>query len=226
VAIDHAPQPGKGDWSPDSTPAKGYVQASQGNSFGGIALGLDSYQNRLLSLKPADGRLSSGLVREELLMSAVAGCRVFCCATLLLLLEVNVSSAQSKDVAFPTLPTGAGAIAKDAPKQLTQTASGLRYRVLRAGKGQMPKATDKVKVNYHGWLDGGKVFDSSYDRKQPISFPLNRVIKGWTEGMQLVGEGGMIELEIPSALGYGDDGAGPIPGGATLHFLVELLKIE
>jgi FKBP-type peptidyl-prolyl cis-trans isomerase len=113
----------------------------------------------------------------------------------------------------------------------------------------MPKATDKVKVNYHGWLDGGKVFDSSYDRKKPISFPLNRVIKGWTEGMQLVGEGGMIELEIPSALGYGDAGAGDviqwhdlikagqggygdagagdvIPGGATLHFLVELLKIE
>jgi FKBP-type peptidyl-prolyl cis-trans isomerase len=91
----------------------------------------------------------------------------------------------------------------------------------------MPKATDKVKVNYHGWLDGGKVFDSSYDRKSPISFPLNRVIKGWTEGMQLVGEGGMIELEIPSTLGYGAGGVpGTIPGGATLHFLVELLKIE
>ena len=91
----------------------------------------------------------------------------------------------------------------------------------------MPKATDTVKVHYHGWLDGGKVFDSSYKRKSPISFPLDQVIKGWTEGMQLVGEGGMIELEIPSALGYGDNGIpGTIPGGATLHFLVELLKIE
>ena len=91
----------------------------------------------------------------------------------------------------------------------------------------MPKATDKVKVHYHGWLDSGKVFDSSYQRKSPISFPLNGVIQGWTEGMQLVAEGGMIELEIPSALGYGDDGMpGAIPGGATLHFLVELLKIE
>jgi len=160
-------------------------------------------------------------------MSAAAWCRVLCCATLLLLLEVKPGSAQSKEVAFPALPAGAGAIAEDAPKQFTQTASGLRYRILRAGKGQMPKATDKVKVNYHGWLDGGKVFDSSYERKSPISFPLNRVIKGWTEGMQLVGEGGMIELEIPSALGYGDRGIpGTIPGGASLHFLVELLKVE
>ena len=91
----------------------------------------------------------------------------------------------------------------------------------------MPIGTDTVKVNYHGWLDGGKVFDSSYERKDPISFPLNGVIKGWTEGMQLVGEGGMIELEIPSSLGYGDRGIpGTIPGGATLHFLVELLKVE
>jgi FKBP-type peptidyl-prolyl cis-trans isomerase len=71
------------------------------------------------------------------------------------------------------------------------------------------------------------VFDSSYERREPISFPLNGVIKGWTEGMQLVGEGGMIELEIPANLGYGDRGAGrDIPGGATLHFVVELLKVE
>ncbi len=164
---------------------------------------------------------------KEILVSASACFRVLCCAALLLTLEVKLSSAQSKDVAFPDLPTGSGAIAKDAPKKFAKTASGLHYRILRAGKGPMPKATDKVKVNYHGWLDGGKVFDSSYDSKKPISFPLNRVIKGWTEGMQLVGEGGMIELEIPSALGYGDRGIpGTIPGGASLHFLVELLKIE
>jgi FKBP-type peptidyl-prolyl cis-trans isomerase len=142
-------------------------------------------------------------------------------------MELNLRAAQAEDVAYPTLPTGAGAIDKDAPKQFTQTASGLRYRVLRSGKGAKPQSTDKVKVNYHGWLTGGKVFDSSYDRKKPISFPLDGVIKGWTEGMQLVGEGGMIELEIPSALGYGDGGIpGTIPGGASLHFLVELLKIE
>ena len=84
-----------------------------------------------------------------------------------------------------------------------------------------------MEVNYHGWLDGGKVFDSSYQRGESIEFPLNGVIPGWTEGMQLVGEEGMIELEIPSNLGYGARGAGGvIPPNATLHFLVELIDVK
>ena len=136
-------------------------------------------------------------------------------------------SVKAEDVPLPTMPKNAGKVDADAPKTFTTTASGLKYRILRKGDGAKPAATDKVNVNYHGWLDGGKVFDSSYDRGQPISFGLNQVIKGWTEGMQLVGTGGMIELEIPSDLGYGARGAGGlIPGGATLHFLVELNKIE
>lgn len=131
------------------------------------------------------------------------------------------------EVAFPKLPDGAGEIAADAPKTFTITKSGLRYRVLRKGTGKQPTAKNKVDVHYHGWLNGGKVFDSSYQRKESISFPLNGVIPGWTEGMQQVGEGGMIELEIPSKLGYGDRGAGNvIPGGATLHFLVELIEVK
>ena len=82
-------------------------------------------------------------------------------------------------------------------------------------------------MNYRGWLDNGKEFDSSYSRGEPISFPLNGVIPGWTEGMQLVGEGGMIELWIPSKLGYGARGAGrDIPPNATLHFVVELIKVQ
>jgi FKBP-type peptidyl-prolyl cis-trans isomerase FkpA len=158
-------------------------------------------------------------------MSLVALFRVSLFATLVFAL--NLGCARSADVPFPKLPNGAGEIAKDAPKEFKKTASGLRYRILREGSGAKPKATDTVKVNYHGWLEGGKVFDSSYKRKEPISFPLNHVIKGWTEGMQLVGEGGMIELEIPAKLGYGNRGAGKdIPGGATLHFLVELIKVE
>src|SRR5262249_39235646 len=80
--------------------------------------------------------------------------------------------------------------------------------VLRKGKGAAPKATNSVTVHYEGWLDGGRVFDSSYKRNDRISFPLNGVIKGWTEGLQLVSTGGMIELEIPSKLGYGERGAG------------------
>ena len=132
------------------------------------------------------------------------------------------------DVPHPKLPAGAGMIDADAPKTFTKTASGLQYRVLRKGKGANPKASDTVKVNYHGWLDNGTTFDSSYERKEPISFPLNGVIKGWTEGMQLVGAGGMIELVIPSDLGYGDRGTpgGPIPPKATLHFLVELIDVR
>ncbi len=82
-------------------------------------------------------------------------------------------------------------------------------------------------VHYRGWLDDGKEFDSSYKRNDPATFPLNRVIPGWTEGMQLVGKGGMIELEIPSELGYGAAGSpGAIPPNARLHFLVELIDIK
>lgn len=144
----------------------------------------------------------------------------------LLLAEVAMSADESKEAPLPELPKGAGKVDKDAPKKFTATESGLKYRVLRKGTDK-PAATDTVKVNYHGWLDNGKVFDSSYKRGEPISFPLNRVIKGWTEGMQLVGEGGMIELEIPANLAYGDRGAGDaVPPKATLHFLVELLKVE
>ncbi|MBT4790050.1 MAG: FKBP-type peptidyl-prolyl cis-trans isomerase [Halobacteriovoraceae bacterium] len=108
-----------------------------------------------------------------------------------------------------------------------KTASGLVYEVLKEGTGKLPTATDKVEVHYHGTLTNGDVFDSSVDRGKTISFPLNRVIKGWTEGLQLVKEGGKIKLVIPSELGYGDAGAPPkIPGGATLVFEVELFKVN
>lgn len=146
----------------------------------------------------------------------------------LVLIGSSVLAMQNDDGAeFPKLPKGAGKIAADASKAFTKTDSGLKYRVLRKGTDAKPKATDKIEVHYHGWLDGGRVFDSSYDRGETIAFGLNQVIKGWTEGMQLVGEGGMIELEIPSDLGYGASGAGGvIPPNATLHFLVELKEIK
>lgn len=136
-------------------------------------------------------------------------------------------TSESKDVPFPELPKGAGQIDNDAAKEFTETKSGLKYRILRQGAGAVPKATNTVRVHYHGWLDNGKVFDSSYRRNEDISFGLNQVIKGWTEGMQLVGAGGMIELQIPSDLGYGNRGAPPdIPPKATLHFLVELIEVK
>jgi len=138
----------------------------------------------------------------------------------------NVATDQP-EVAFPTLPKGAGKIDDNAPKKFTTTESGLKYRVLRAGNGPKPTARQSVVVHYHGWLDNKKVFDSSYDRNETLTFGLNQVIPGWTEGMQLVDKGGMIELEIPSNLGYGARGAGGvIPPNATLHFLVELKEIK
>jgi FKBP-type peptidyl-prolyl cis-trans isomerase FkpA len=138
-----------------------------------------------------------------------------------------LSDQDAKEIKLPALPKGAGKLDIEPPKTFVTTQSGLKYRVLRKGEGKAPKATQTVKVHYHGWLTNGTVFDSSYERDESISFPLNQVIGGWTEGMQLVGEGGMIELEIPSDLGYGNRGAPPdIPPKATLHFLVELLKVQ
>ncbi|MFT6633306.1 MAG: FKBP-type peptidyl-prolyl cis-trans isomerase FkpA [Bacteriovoracaceae bacterium] len=116
--------------------------------------------------------------------------------------------------------------AKKNPKAKT-TASGLVYEMIKEGTGKTPVATDTVEVHYHGTLTNGEVFDSSVDRGKKISFPLNRVIKGWTEGLQLLKEGGKVKLVIPSELAYGDAGAPPkIPGGATLIFEVELFKVN
>jgi FKBP-type peptidyl-prolyl cis-trans isomerase len=146
----------------------------------------------------------------------------------LLPFSMETAVAADAEVPHPKLPAGAGKLDADAPKTFSTTPSGLQYRVLRKGTGANPKATNQVQVNYHGWLDDGTVFDSSYKRGEAIDFGLNQVIPGWTEGMQLVGKGGMIELVIPSKLGYGARGTpgGPIPPNATLHFLVELLDVR
>jgi len=106
-----------------------------------------------------------------------------------------------------------------------QTASGLQYLVLQAGDGASPTASDTVKVHYHGTLLDGTVFDSSVERGQPISFGLNQVISGWTEGLQLMQEGGKSRLFIPAPLAYGDRAAGVIPPGSMLIFDVELLEV-
>ena len=107
------------------------------------------------------------------------------------------------------------------------TASGLQYVVLETGTGSTrPTATDRVKVHYHGTLIDGTVFDSSVDRGEPISFALNKVIPGWTEGLQLMVEGEKTRLFIPSKLGYGNRAAGKIKPGSTLIFDVELIGIN
>lgn len=107
------------------------------------------------------------------------------------------------------------------------TASGLQYEVLRAGNGAKPKATDSVLVNYKGTLLDGKQFDSSYDRGEPITFTLNQVIKGWTEGVQLMNGGSKYKFFVPYNLAYGERGYGPdIPPYSTLIFEIELLKVN
>lgn len=106
------------------------------------------------------------------------------------------------------------------------TESGLQYEVIKMGKGKQPTATDRVKVHYHGTLINGTVFDSSVERGEPITFGLNQVIAGWTEGVQLMPVGSKFRFFIPQELGYGSRPAGQIPPYSTLIFEVELLGIE
>ena len=107
-----------------------------------------------------------------------------------------------------------------------KTASGIVITTLKEGSGASPKSTETVKVHYRGVLENGKEFDSSYGRGQPASFPLNRVIACWTEGVQTMKVGGKVKLLCPSALAYGSRGVpGTIPPDATLIFEVELLEI-
>ena len=114
-----------------------------------------------------------------------------------------------------------------AEKGAIVTESGLVFLSLKEGSGPTPVATDVVKVNYRGTFTDGREFDSSYKRGQPASFPLNRVIKCWTEGVQRIKVGGKAKLTCPSAIAYGERGAGAdIPPNTTLQFEVELLGIN
>ena len=134
--------------------------------------------------------------------------------------RVGAAAAAEKKAAEPFL-------AKDAAeKGAKKTASGLIYTEVKAGEGDMPKATDTVKVHYTGKLTDGTVFDSSVKRGEPATFPLNGVVKCWTEGLQLMKVGGKATLVCPSDIAYGDQGRPPqIKPGATLVFDVELLEI-
>lgn len=126
-----------------------------------------------------------------------------------------------------TKEQGEAFLAENALKEgVITTESGLQYEVLKMGKGKKPSETDRVKVHYHGTLIDGTVFDSSVERGEPIVFGLNQVIKGWTEGVQLMPVGSKFRFYIPEELGYGSRAAGSIPPFSTLIFEVELLGIE
>jgi FKBP-type peptidyl-prolyl cis-trans isomerase FkpA len=136
------------------------------------------------------------------------------------------ASARTSRVASREKGASAAYLAKAATEPgSVKTDSGLIFREVRAGTGVSPKATDTVKVNYRGTLTNGTEFDSSYKRNMPAEFPLNGVIKCWTEGLQKMRVGGKSTLICPSDLAYGDQGRPSIPGGATLIFEVELLEV-
>ncbi|MEG2070823.1 MAG: FKBP-type peptidyl-prolyl cis-trans isomerase, partial [Bacteroidales bacterium] len=141
--------------------------------------------------------------------------------------NAEMQAKQNKDVDAEKAK-GAAFLAENKKKEgVITTPSGLQYKVIKMGTGAKPTATDKVKVHYHGTTLDGNVFDSSVQRGEPISFGLNQVIKGWTEGVQLMPIGSKFIFYIPSDLAYGDRGAGgAIKPGATLIFEVELLDIE
>jgi FKBP-type peptidyl-prolyl cis-trans isomerase len=139
-----------------------------------------------------------------------------------------ISKAQAKDTEIKKA-AGEKFLAENKSKEgVKTTASGLQYLVLVAKDGAKPNATDTVKVHYTGTLVDGTKFDSSVDRGEPISFPLNQVIPGWTEGVQLMSVGSKYKFFIPYTLGYGEKGAGngAIPGFSTLIFEVELLDVK
>jgi FKBP-type peptidyl-prolyl cis-trans isomerase FkpA len=122
--------------------------------------------------------------------------------------------------------TPLGAVQAASEKSAATSPSGLIYESLKEGSGPSPQATQTVKVNYRGTLPDGKEFDSSYKRNEPASFPLNRVIPCWTEGVQRMKVGGKAKLTCPPEIAYGAKGAGGvIPPNATLHFEIELLSI-
>jgi len=134
---------------------------------------------------------------------------------------------EQKAAAEKNKTEGTTFLAKNKAKSgVKATASGLQYEVEKEGTGPKPKATDTVKVNYLGTKIDGTKFDSSYDRGQPATFPLNGVIKGWSEGLQLMPVGSKYKFYVPADLAYGENAPGPIGPNATLIFEVELLGIE
>jgi FKBP-type peptidyl-prolyl cis-trans isomerase FklB len=150
--------------------------------------------------------------------------------TLVSLEQRTASAAQEagQQAAQDNLASGEAFLAKNATLEgVTTLPSGLQYKVITAGKGPSPKRTDQVTVHYRGTLIDGTEFDSSYARNQPATFRLDRVIPGWTEGLQLMQQGARWQLYIPARLAYGESGSGErIPPNSALVFDVELIKVN
>lgn len=146
----------------------------------------------------------------------------------LIILFFTYSHFKAKKEAEQYIQEGVAFLSENKTKEgVIETSTGLQYKVLKRGEGGLtPTKTQVVEVHYEGKLLSGEVFDSSFARGEPVTFPLNRVIAGWTEGLQLMSVGDDFELYIPSNLAYGNRQIGSIPPGSTLIFKVELLGVK
>ncbi len=170
--------------------------------------------------------LNSGLVSKAI-NDVLAGKKALLddetCNTVVTKMMTGMQETKSK----PAIESGKAFLAKNKTRpEIKSTASGIQYEVITEGTGIKPQAKDSVTVNYKGTLIDGTEFDNSYTRGEPITFPLNRVIPGWTEGLQLMSVGSKYKLYIPYTLAYGTNDQGPIPGGSTLIFEVDLLDVK
>jgi FKBP-type peptidyl-prolyl cis-trans isomerase FklB len=176
-------------------------------------LGLDNYE---AGFRDAYAKKDGALKEEEM-------------KTVLMAFQERMkkeAEEKQKKAVIENVTKGTAYLAENAKKAgVKVTASGLQYEVITEGTGAKPKATDTVKVHYEGKLLDGTVFDSSIKRNEPVSFPLNQVIAGWTEGVQLMSIGSKYKFTIPSALAYGEQGSGPIPPNSVLVFEVQLIEI-
>ncbi len=140
---------------------------------------------------------------------------------------MEARQAKAANEALHNLESGLAFLEKNGKRDgVTTTTSGLQYEVLKQGEGDKPVATDTVTTHYEGRLVDGTVFDSSYERGEPATFPLNGVIAGWTEGLQLMSPGAKYRFFVPADLAYGDRRVGPVPPNSALIFDVELLAVN
>lgn len=198
-------------------------QSDSLNYFLGLSLGYD------LSAAPWDG--DAGLIASGM-NQVLTDSSVFdqmTCQAIFRQLNMSLQDQEAKKSEVASLENvekGAAFLEENGKRDgVMTTETGLQYEVVEEGDGPKPEETSTVTVNYEGKLIDGTVFDSSYENGEPVTFPLNAVISGWTEGLQLMSVGSTYNLYIPSNLGYGPRDSGPIPGNSVLIFKVELIEI-
>jgi FKBP-type peptidyl-prolyl cis-trans isomerase len=217
-------QPGKTTTAPKTTPPKTTAPVLKNlddSASYAIGLSVASFYKQQ-GIKNLSGALVTRAIND-----VVAGKKtLFDDATATNVMNAYMTKLQSEK-SKPRIDSGAAFLAKNKlRKEVKTTASGLQYEVLTEGTGPKPTAKDSVTCNYMGTLLDGTEVDNSYKRGEPITFALSGVITGWTEGLQLMSVGSKYKFYIPYNLGYGAFDYGPIPGGSTLTFVIELLAVK